>query len=160
MEYDSKVNELLTKLYKIIGRKERPPKIVFSCKEEKEILLELLIEEGIPHRLIINHAAEMISETNEALEYDWCQLISATEKLVVFNCDSSVRLCSTSAQNHDSPPGGVGVSQAEEFNASCACSNSASTKSSQRWRYGLSESGLRCPTISRIAGSGMPAWRS
>ena len=67
--------------------------------------------------------------------------VSIVQELIIFGNDSFVRYGSAASEDHDLPPGGERSSQCEEFSPACARSNSVSTNSSHKWRYGARESG-------------------
>jgi hypothetical protein len=71
LKYNDEVQQLKIEFYKGISGSRKPPKLTFSNKIEKEILLALLNEKKIPYKLIKSEAVKSISEISEVIEYDW-----------------------------------------------------------------------------------------
>jgi len=71
LKHNDEVRQLKIEFYRGISGSQKPPKLVFSNEDEKEILLALLNEKNIPYKLIKSEAAKSISKINEVIEYDW-----------------------------------------------------------------------------------------
>ena len=71
LKYDDEVQQLKIEFYKRISGSRKPPKLAFSNKVEKEILLALLNENNIPYKLIKSETVKSISKIGEVIEYDW-----------------------------------------------------------------------------------------